>query len=204
MDAAEAVFLDPRDPEPKAILGRALLELGCVDDATACLEEAVGIAPTNPDYQESLAVALEKSGDTNAAFQVLTDGIELCPGSVSLRNAAILLCMRRRDFDQAVRLAEKARSVGIADASTFGMKGHALTSLGCDEEAAIAYREALNLGPEDPFVRHLVVASGAMPDSKRAPAGYISAVFDGYADRFEGHLHRPRIQPSRRDIRVAG
>jgi predicted TPR repeat methyltransferase len=27
-----------------------------------------------------------------------------------------------------------------------------------------------------------------MPDSKRAPEGYIRSVFDGYADRFEAHL----------------
>jgi predicted TPR repeat methyltransferase len=37
-------------------------------------------------------------------------------------------------------------------------------------------------------VRHLVVSSGAMPDSKRAPEAYVRTVFDGYADRFESHL----------------
>jgi predicted TPR repeat methyltransferase len=33
-----------------------------------------------------------------------------------------------------------------------------------------------------------VVASGALPDANRAPEGYIRAVFDGYANRFEEHL----------------
>jgi predicted TPR repeat methyltransferase len=188
IDAAEAVVFDPSDPDSKAILGRVMLDLGRTVEAIACLAESVSIAPTNLDYRNSLAVALEKSGDLDAAFQVLIDGIALCPASVSLRNAAILLCVRRRDFGQSVRLAEKARSAGIADACTLGLKGHALSSLGYDDEAAVAYREALNLGPEDPYVRHLVVSSGAMPDSKRAPAGYIRAVFDGYADRFESHL----------------
>ena len=27
-----------------------------------------------------------------------------------------------------------------------------------------------------------------MPNSKRAPEGYVRTVFDGYADRFEAHL----------------
>jgi predicted TPR repeat methyltransferase/thioredoxin-like negative regulator of GroEL len=187
-DAAEAVFLDPADPQAKAVLGTALLDLGRMGDAVACLAEAVADAPKDIDYRQALARALDKAGDANAALLILTDGIDLSPASVAMRNAAILLCVRRRDFTQAARLAEKARSLGIADACTFGLKGHALSSLGQHDEAAIAYQDALKLGPEDPYVRHLVVSSGAMPDSKRAPAGYIRTVFDGYADRFEAHL----------------
>jgi predicted TPR repeat methyltransferase len=187
-DAAEAVVLDPADPQAKAILGVALLRLGFVGDAVSCLAEAVAGSPTDLDYREALSTALEKSGDPETALLVLTDGIDLCPASVAMRNAAILLCVRRRDFSQAVRLAEKARSLGIADACTFGLKGHALSSLGQHDAAGIAYQDALKLGPEDPYVRHLVVSSGAMPNSKRAPEGYVRTVFDGYADRFETHL----------------
>jgi predicted TPR repeat methyltransferase len=187
-DAAEAVFFDPGDPQAKAILGAAMLDLGRTADAVACLAEAVAGAPRDLDYREALSAALEKANDPDAALLVLTDGIDLCPASVAMRNAAILLCVRRRDFSRAVRFAEQARSLGIADACTFGLKGHALSSLGRHDEAAIAYQDALKLGPEDPYVRHLVVASGAMPDGKRAPGGYIRTVFDGYADRFEAHL----------------
>jgi predicted TPR repeat methyltransferase/thioredoxin-like negative regulator of GroEL len=187
-DAAEAVVFDPADPQAKAILGAALLDLSRAGDAVACLAEAVAGAPANLDYRQALARALEKTGDPDTALLVLTDGIDLCPGSAAIRNAAILLCVRRRDFTQAVRFAEKARSVGIADACTFGLKGHALSSLGRHDEAAVAYQDALKLGPEDDYVRHLVVSSGAMTDSRRAPEGYVRAVFDGYADRFEQHL----------------
>jgi len=187
-DAAEAVIFDPADPQAKAILGAVLLDIGRVADAVKCLAEAVAGAPKDLDYREALSSALEKDGDPDAALLVLTDGIELAPGSIVMRNAAILLCVRRRDFSRAVRLAENARLQGIADACTFGLKGHALSSLGKHNEAATAYQDALKLGPEDSYVRHLVVASGAMPESKRAPEGYIRTVFDGYADRFENHL----------------
>jgi predicted TPR repeat methyltransferase len=187
-DAAEAVIADPLDPEAKAILGAALLGLGRIADAVACLSDALSGAPEDLNYREALAAALEKAGDPDTALRVLTDGIALAPASVPMRNAAILLCIRRRDFTQAVRLAEHARSLGIADACTFGMKGHALSSLGDHEHAAIAYQDALKLGPEDHYVRHLVAASTAMRDSKRAPDEYIRTVFDGYADRFESHL----------------
>lgn len=96
--------------------------------------------------------------------------------------------MRRRDFSCAVVLAETACRGGVADASVFGLLGHALSSLGRHEEAADAYAEALKLAPEDPYVRHLVRASGVASQETRAPPSYIEAVFDGYAERFEEHL----------------
>lgn len=187
-DAAEAVCIDPNDPQAKAILGAAMLGIGLTNDAVACLAEAVAAAPREVGYREALASALEKAGETDAALAVLADAIAVCPGAMGARNAAILLCIRRRDFAQAVTIAEKACAVGVADACTFGMKGHALSSLGEHDRAMIAYQDALKLGPEDPYVRHLVVSSGAMPDSKRAPEDYIRTVFDGYADHFESHL----------------
>jgi predicted TPR repeat methyltransferase/thioredoxin-like negative regulator of GroEL len=187
-DAAEAVILDRDDPHAKAILGAALHVIGRFADAVACLTEAVAAMPASLTAWETLAAALEAAGDANAALGILTDRITQHPGAIGLRNAAILLCLRRRDFIQADRLAEQARALGIADACTFGMKGHALSSLGHHEQAATAYQDAYKLGPDDPYVRYLVIASGAMPGASRAPQEYVATVFNGYADRFDDHL----------------
>jgi predicted TPR repeat methyltransferase len=107
---------------------------------------------------------------------------------VDLRNSAILVCIRRRDFTTACQLAEQARLAGAADACSFGLMGHALSSLGRHAQAADAYADALKLGPDDPYVRHLVAASGILPGASRAPAEYLRTVFDGYAERFDTHL----------------
>jgi predicted TPR repeat methyltransferase len=187
-DAAEAVILDPRDPQCKAVLGAALLAIGRAGDAVACLTEAAAAMPASLTARETLAAALEAGGDSDTALRTLGEGIALYPGSIALRNAAILLCLRRRDFSQADRLAEQARVTGVADACTFGMKGHALSSLGRHDEAALAYQEAYKLGPDDPYVRHMVIASGALPAASRAPEEYVKAVFNGYANRFDLHL----------------
>lgn len=187
-DAAEAVIFEPNDPRSKALLGAALLDLGLTSDAVACLREAVANLPAEIAYREALSTALERTGDTDAALRVLTDGIALRPASHSARNAAIQLSLRRRDFTGAARLAEQARAAGVADARTFGMKGHALSSLGRHAEAALAYQDALKLDPTDATIRHLVASSGAPPDSKGALKAFIRSVFDGYADRFENHL----------------
>jgi predicted TPR repeat methyltransferase len=99
-----------------------------------------------------------------------------------------LLSLRGRDFCHAHQLAQEARSAGVADACTFGLMGHALSSLGRHIEASGAYAEALKLGPDDPYVRHLAAAAGIQSNSIRAPLEYVRTVFDGYAERFDDHL----------------
>jgi predicted TPR repeat methyltransferase len=187
-DAADAVILDNADPAAKALLGVLMLELGRPTDAVACLGEAVSIDPINPFYCAGLAAAQEANGDAEAALATLNTGIAAMPTRVDLRNAAILLSVRRRDFTRAHQIADDTRAAGLADACSFGLMGHALSSLGRHAEAADAYSEALKLGPNDPYVRHLVASSGSLPSAARAPVEYLRAVFDGYADRFEAHL----------------
>ena len=187
-DAAEAVVLDPGNPIAKALLGMALLGLGRTADAAACLDDAVRMTPANPFFRQGLADAREADGDGAGAEEALATGIELCPGAVGLRNAAILLRVRRGDFAGAVAEAAAARHAGVVDACVLGLQGHALSSLGRHEEAAAAYHEALQLGPDDVYVRHMVASSGALPSGDRAPEQYVRAVFDGYAERFEAHL----------------
>jgi len=187
-DAAEAVLSDRTDSRAKALLGAALLDLGLPADAASCLREAVAGAPHEAIYREALASALDRSGDADGALSVLVDGVTIVPLALSLRNAAILLCMRRRDFIYALTFAEEARQAGVLDASTLSMKGHALASLGRHDDAALAYQDALKLDPDDANVRHLVASAGLLPDGKRAPEAFIRTVFDDYADRFESDL----------------
>ncbi len=187
-DAAEAVILDPSNPIAKALLGMALLGVGRTADAVSCLADAVRMTPANPFFRQGLAEACEADGDIAGAEEALAVGIELCPGAIGLRNTAVLLRVRRGDFAGAVAAAQAARRVGVVDACVLGLQGHALSSLGRHDEAATAYREALKLGPDDVYVRHMVASSGALPCGDRAPEPYVRAVFDGYAERFETHL----------------
>ncbi|HTN11607.1 MAG TPA: methyltransferase domain-containing protein [Acetobacteraceae bacterium] len=187
-DAAEAVILDRADPQAKAVLGVALIELGRPDEALPCLRSAIAALPDRVAYRQALAAAEERCGDPETAAATLAAAIARAPGQPALRTAAIMLAMRRRDFTTAAALAETARQDGVADACVFGLRGHALSSLGRHAEAAEAYAEALKLAPEDPYVRHLVAASGVLPQALRAPAEYLQTVFDGYASRFEQHL----------------
>ena len=187
-DAAEAVCIDPADRESKLLLGQAMMGLGRMSDSIGCLASALKAEPNDPRCRQALATALDGDGDSDAALRILDEGICLCPSHLPMRNAAILLCMRRRDYTAAARRAEQARISGIADASTFGMAGHALASLGEHAKAAAAFREASKLCPEDESLRELAATSQQRPNEKLAAASYIRLMFDGYADRFESHI----------------
>ena len=187
-DAAEAVILDQGNVQAKAILGIVLIEMNQPADAVPCLRAAVAADPARAAYRKALATAQERSGDVPAAIATLDTGIRLNGGDVGLRTAAIMVAMRQRRFAHAADLAESAQRDGVADACVFGLRGHALSSIGRHQEAGDAYAEALKLAPEDPYVRHLVTAAGLLPQAPRAPAAYLATVFDGYAQRFEAHL----------------
>jgi Flp pilus assembly protein TadD len=187
-DAAEAVVLAPCDAQAKAMLGAVLIELGRAAEAVTCLAEAVAQEPFSGGYRLALAEALERGGDAAAATAALAEGIIRAPGDARLRVAAIMVAIRHRDFTAAIELAQAAQRAGVVEACVLGLLGHSLSALGRHDEAHRAYAEALKLTPEDPYIRHLVQSSGALPANERAPSDYLEVVFDGYADHFEPHL----------------
>lgn len=187
-DAAEAVILERTDPEAKALLGVFLIELHRFDEAARCLQEAIADRPSDAAFWLALAEARGRGIDADAQAACLDDAIAANPGHGGLRNAAILQRVTQQDFAGAVSLAEATRQAGLADATAFGLLGHAHSSLGDHGAASDAYVEALKLAPEDPYVRHLVAASGLLPQTDRAAPGYVRAVFDGYAATFDTHL----------------
>ncbi len=60
--AREAVKIAPRDFTAHVILGRLLLKLDSVPEATSTLETAVELAPTSPDAHFQLAAAYNRAG----------------------------------------------------------------------------------------------------------------------------------------------
>ncbi len=187
-DAAEAALLAPRDARAKAMLGLVMIELDRLDEAAACLDDAVRHAPTLGAAWRGLAEVMTRLGDGDAATAVHDAAIANVPLDPRLRLAAMMAAMQARQFERALALGLNARRDGLADACIFGLLGHALSKLGRHDEAAEHYQDALRLAPEDPYVRHLVRAAGLLPGAVRAPPSYLEAVFDGYADNFDEHL----------------
>jgi predicted TPR repeat methyltransferase len=187
-DAAEAVLANPRSAFAKALLGVLLWQSGRTPEALSCLLEATANDPADGGFRQALAAVQDSLGDIASAHATLEQGIIHAPRHVGLRTSAILLRMRHREFVAANSLAEAACAAGIADASIFGLMGHARSSLGHHALAAEAYAEARKLAPEDSSIRHLAASADLCPDADRAAPGYLRVAFDGYAQRFDAHL----------------
>ena len=73
-------------------------------------------------------------------------------------------------------------------AAGWGGAGTALRELGRLDEATHAFREALRHGAERELHEYYLASVQGAAAPATAPAGYVEALFDGYADEFDRHL----------------
>jgi predicted TPR repeat methyltransferase len=94
-----------------------------------------------------------------------------------------------RDFEAAADLARQVLELAPGFAAAHAMLGRSLAELGMREEAVGALRQALVLEPEDALGVGLDLAKiGALPPDEAITDGYVRALFDDYAPKFDRHL----------------
>ncbi|MBA1156052.1 class I SAM-dependent DNA methyltransferase [Microvirga mediterraneensis] len=96
-----------------------------------------------------------------------------------------------RDFEAAADLAQQVLELAPGFAAAHAMLGRSLAELGTREEAVDALRRALSLDPEDALgVRLDLARLGALTPDEAITGGYVRALFDDYAPKFDRHLTR--------------
>ncbi|WP_114944751.1 class I SAM-dependent DNA methyltransferase [Microvirga calopogonii] len=94
-----------------------------------------------------------------------------------------------RDFEAAADLARQVLELVPGFAAAHAMLGRSLAELGAREEAVAALRQALSLEPEDAMgVRLDLARLGALTPDEAMTDGYVRALFDDYAPKFDQHL----------------
>ncbi|MBM6592928.1 class I SAM-dependent DNA methyltransferase [Microvirga pudoricolor] len=122
--------------------------------------------------------------------------------SSALRTSGDLIADRRyeyargafdeRDFEATADLARQVLELVPFFAPAQALLGRSLMELGHREEAIEALRQALSLEPDDALgVRLDLARLGALPAGEAISGGYVRALFDEYAPRFDGHLTGP-------------
>ena len=92
-----------------------------------------------------------------------------------------------RDFSAAADLARQVLDLTPDFAPAHALLGRAQTALG--EDAAPALTRALDLDPDDPLGIRLDLARlGVVAPEAAITPGYVRALFDDYAPRFDRHL----------------
>jgi predicted TPR repeat methyltransferase len=93
------------------------------------------------------------------------------------------------DFEAAADLARQALELAPHFAAAHALLGRAAAEGGSREEAIGALRQALVLQPDDALgVRLDLARLGALAPDEAITDGYVRALFDGYAPRFDRHL----------------
>lgn len=94
-----------------------------------------------------------------------------------------------RDFEAAADLARQVIEIAPDFAPAQAMLGRSAAELGLREEAIAALRRAVALEPEDVLgVRLDLARLGAVEPGEAITNGYVRALFDDYAPKFDRHL----------------
>jgi predicted TPR repeat methyltransferase len=94
-----------------------------------------------------------------------------------------------RDFEAAADLARQVIELTPGFAPAYAMLGRSAAELGLRDEAVTALRQALALEPEDVLgVRLDLARLGALAPGEAITDGYVRALFDDYAPKFDRHL----------------
>lgn len=142
----KAVELSPASAAPRANRGGALAQAGRLEEAAAELAEAVRLDPRNADAQRNLGAVSAALGKWEPAARAYRAAVALRPGQRSLLVPLGVALAKSGSAEGAeLLLREAAAAPGDADLSR--ALGMALAALGRRDEAAAAYRRALELRP---------------------------------------------------------
>ncbi len=186
-DAAAAVMADSGSNDAKGLMAEALMKLGKADEAIFLAWRVAEALPQDMHAQLRLAQAFIMAGRHAAADELLAALEARAPQlalPIALRAQNKLLM---HDAAEAERMTRAALDRGMVEVSLHSVLAHALVAQQRLHEAGAHFRAASRLAPHDAYLAHLADASaGGTPE--RATDAYVSAVFDGYAGRFEAEL----------------
>jgi tetratricopeptide (TPR) repeat protein len=129
-----AVELEPGESRHHQQLGELLLDLGRPAEAATAYDEALRLAPEGVRAVLGLGLALQASGDEEAALRHYLDkGVFLARGG--------------RPFE-AMPILEAAASLTVVDANVYNALGNTYMAAGMGQRALEQYQLALNLDPD--------------------------------------------------------
>lgn len=97
--------------------------------------------------------------------------------------------LKEGDAQAAVEILDQTLAQAYHFTAAWHLYGLAQEALGHKEDAATAWRQCLDLDPNDHFGARLDLARiGAIPAEQATSENFSGALFDAYADRFDSHL----------------
>jgi predicted TPR repeat methyltransferase len=183
----KSIEMTPDDARAYVGLGRVLHFLNKNREAEDALHRALELGDGAPDVCLLVGTVVLEAGGVEAALELFEAVVRADPdepqGHASM-GLALHWLGRIDDAQAAYR-----RALDIDPRQPLALKHLGVLYQERDQldAAAECFEKLLQAYPEDDVARHMLAAtSGETPAS--APAGYVTRVYDDYADRFDAHL----------------
>ena len=192
----------PLHPDVLHLSGQVALRSGDIDRALGLLRQAIGIAPRNPAYHNSLGVALGQRSQPAEALASFRAALAIDPQyRPGLSNLSLQL-LGSGEFDAAHECLQR-----LLDRNPDAVDGHVslanlLHAQGRLDEAERAYGRALALDPYNRAAHHGRAANSIYQPGRRADE--VLAIARQFAARYEPalatnwHQHDNAPDPDRR------
>ncbi|GMQ77195.1 MAG: tetratricopeptide repeat protein [Gammaproteobacteria bacterium] len=192
MQASESAYrksieLAPEDPPGFIGLGRILHLTNRDREAEAALQRALEVGDGTPEVCNLVGTVLLEAGGAEAALELFESAAREQPDEPqghAGRGLALHWLARPDEAEHAYR-----RALEIDPDYPLALKhlGVLLQERNQLDAAAECFEKLLQVNPDDDVARHMLAATtGAITPA--APAGYVTRLFDDYADRFDAHL----------------
>jgi tetratricopeptide (TPR) repeat protein len=170
----------PADIRAHRLLAEAAIRVGRALEAEAVLEHTLRVAPGFAAARHTLAVLFYARRKFGAALPHIKHLLGLVPHQPSLRTMLSVCCVETGDFAAALPIYEQMLATYRNRPKAWLFYGHALQTLGREDDAARAYRACLALAPQWPGGAYISLA-----DLKTAPFA------DAEIDAMRGTLADP-------------
>jgi predicted TPR repeat methyltransferase len=184
-----AIALRPDYVDALNNLGNIYQQIGGAASAARAYEQALALRPDHPDAVRNLGVALRKLKRYEESADAHQRAIAQEPGNVHNYYALAQVYKEMGRFDEAIETLQKALDVQ-PEPDGFRLRGQMLYGLGRIEQAAANYEAWLRLDAGSPIARHMLAACTLKDIPARADDGFVTKVFDSFADSFDKVLHK--------------
>lgn len=149
---------------------------------------ALALAPGRPSVLTNLGAVRLKLGRAAEALEVLQEAVQKEPDNAEALGYCGTALAELGQPAAALPLLERALAVDGARGVLWRLRGSVLMEMGDRDAAAQSFREALVRGEDPELVGYYLAGLGAGEAPPHAPPGYVAALFDSYAEQFEGQL----------------
>lgn len=183
-----AIRSKPDYAEAHSNLGALLQDMGRLNEALPCYQRAVQLQPSSPAWFFNFGCGLREAGRMDESAQMFRCALQLDQQNALVWAGLSHTLLELRQFDEARDSGLRAIALDANLIDAYLHSGAACQALHRLEEAADLYRRALSIDPSNEIAGYFLAIMGADKIPEKSPAGYVTKLFDGYAETFDDSL----------------